>query len=107
MKPWGYPELGYSAAPRRSKNDKTRTQFHRVTKSIQVLAGEVIEGFTVIGKKPERINSVLSWLCQCPQAHSVTVSHAALSAGAPTCGSCAVAVRQKALGISETTEPAA
>jgi hypothetical protein len=56
MKPWAYPELGYSAAPRRSKNEKNRTQFHRVTKSIQVLAGEVIEGFMPAGSLRQGIS---------------------------------------------------
>ncbi|MGA7379698.1 MAG: hypothetical protein WBX03_02510 [Terriglobales bacterium] len=89
MRPAAYSEFSSTPAPRRS---------------MQVLPGALIAGFTVIAGEPERINGVLCWTCTCLHDHTVPVPHAELSAGHAVCNRCAAELKKKARGIGETDQ---
>ena len=76
----------------------------RLILDLQVVPGESIAGFTVVGEKPGRVHGVLCWPVRCPHDHLTSVSHAALSAATPICAQCVAVAQKKATGHGESTE---
>lgn len=96
---WGENERTIGTMGRHSE----RGSFRRIL-DLQVVPGESIAGFTVVGEKPERVHGVLCWPVRCPHDHLTSVSHAALSAATPICAQCVAMAAKNASGNGETAE---